>query len=397
VTRLRIMVAGAGIGGLAVALGLLRAGHEVRVFERTARLGEVGAGLTVTPNAAHVLHALGVWPALRAHVVMPATGAVRNGVSNELLGVRQLGESMTRQFGAEYFQVHRADLHGALLAAVLAIDADAISLDDAFVALERNDGSGVRVRFARSGEQAGDLLLGADGLRSQVRNALFGEQATCFAGYVAYRGLVPAERLPDSMLEHASCLYVGPRNMFLRYLVSAGRLVNAACIASSDAWTEEGWSVPADTDELLGLLDGWHADVRAIASAIPPQSLFKWGLFERSALPGWSVERATLLGDAAHPMLPFLGQGVVMALEDAGVLLRALAQSTRPADALRVYEQARLTRANEVMALSADNGRRLVPRSGAEYRPGSHASAASLGLMAYNPFTVELPGEGSPR
>ncbi len=387
---LRIIIAGGGIGGLATALGLLQAGHRVRVYERTECLAEVGAGLTITPNAAHVLHALGVWDQIRARAVFPATGAVCDGVSGQILGVRQFGDKVTRECGAEYLHVHRADLHRALLDGVRALDATAVSLGDGFVALERNTPTGVRARFARSGACEADVLLGADGLRSQVRVALFGPEAPAFAGYVAYRGLVPVEALAPSLLEHASCMSLGPRNLFLRYLVSAGTVLNVVCIGRSNEWAQESWSVPAAREELLGLLQGWHADVRAVASAIPPQSLFKWGVFERSALSAWHAGSVALLGDAAHPMQPFLGQGAVMALEDAAVLARALARGLDVAEALTRYERTRLPRANDVMTASADNGRKLVPRSGKDYRPGSHTSPASLGLMAYNPVTVPL-------
>ena len=388
---LRILIAGGGIGGLAAALGLLRAGHRVRVFERARQLGEVGAGLTITPNGAHVLHALGVWPAVARLAVLPATGAVRNGLTGETLAVRELGEPLRERLGAEYFQVHRADLHGALAAAVKALDAGAISVNDGFDELLENHAQGVCARFAGSGEVEGDLLLGADGLRSALRVALFGPETPAFAGYVAYRGLAPAAALSPRLLEHASCMYAGPSNLFLRYLVRRGELVNVACLGRTDRWAAEGWSVPADREEFLGMLAGWHEDVLTLVRAIPEASLFKWGLFQRSALDRWSVGRASLLGDAAHPMLPFLGQGAVMALEDAALLVRAVAASTAVEPALALYERARIGRANQVMALSAENGLKLVPRSAAEYRPGSHSSAASLGLMEYNPLMVDLP------
>lgn len=388
---LRIAIAGAGIGGLALALGLLRAGHRVRVFERAPRLGEVGAGLTITPNGAHVLHAIGAWPAVARRAVLPATGEVRHGVTGEVLAVRELGEAVRRRCGAEYCLLHRADLHGALLEGVRALDPDAVRVADPFLELLDNGPRGVCARFGASGRVEADLLVGADGVRSAVRGALFGAETPSFTGYVAYRGLAPVEAVPAAQLVHPSCLFAGPRNLLLRYLVRGGELVNVACIARSGRWTGEGWSVPAGHEELLELLAGWHADVHALVRAIPAPRLFKWGLFSRSSLERWSAGSATLLGDAAHPMLPFLGQGAVMALEDAALLMRAVAAAGSVAEALAMYEQARRPRANEVMRLSAENGHRLVPASDADYRPGSHASAATLGLMDYDPMTVPLP------
>lgn len=391
VQSLRVIVAGAGIGGLAAALGLLRAGHRVRVFERAPEPGEVGAGLTITPNGARVLHALGVWPAVARSAVLPATGEVRNGVTGEVLALRELGEAVRRRHGAEYCFLHRADLHAALLEAVLAADPRAVTAGDAFLELADNGPAGVRARFAASGAVDGDLLIGADGVRSQVRGALLGADSPAFAGYVAYRGLAPAAAVPPRLLTHPSCMFTGPRNLLLRYLVRRGELVNVACIGRSGRWTEEGWSVRADRDELLGLLAGWHEDVLDLVRAIPPESLFKWGLFARGPLERWSIGSATLLGDAAHPMLPFLGQGAVMALEDAALLVRAVEAAGTVPQALALYERARRGRANEVMILSAENGHRLVPRSDDEYAPGSHASAATLGLMDYDPLSVPLP------
>jgi salicylate hydroxylase len=388
---LSVIVAGAGIGGLAVALGLLRAGHRVRVFERARRLGEVGAGLTITPNGSHVLHALGLWPAVARFAVIPAHVDVRNGVTGERLALRPLGEALQARYGAGQCLVHRADLHDALRAAVLALDPSAISVADGFEGLVANGAGGVRARFGASGEVEADLLVGADGVRSAVRAALFGPEAPSFAGYVAWRGLAPVPAVPARLLEHASCLYTGPRNLLLRYLVRGGELVNVACIGRCDAWTAEGWSTGASREEVLELLAGWHPDVHELVRAIPAGSLFKWGLFQRASLPRWSAGSATLLGDAAHPMLPFLGQGAVMALEDAMLLVRSVAAAADVPQALALYERARLPRANRVMTLSAENGHRLVPRSEADYVPGSHTSPASLGLVDYDPVTVPLP------
>jgi salicylate hydroxylase len=390
VRSLSVIVAGAGIGGLAAALGLMRAGHRVRVFERARRLGEVGAGLTVTPNGTRVLRWLGAWPALARRAVQPPTGELRNGVSGEVLAVRRLGEGVRERYGAEYCLVHRADLHGALLEGVRALDPAAVVAAEGFDALLDNGAGGVRARLASGAVAEADLLVGADGLRSDVRRALFGTEAPPFAGYVAWRGLAPVDAVPPALLAHASCMFLGPRNILLRYLVRGGELVNLACIGRSDRWTEEGWSVPATHEELLEPLSGWHPDVHALVRAVPSEALFKWGLFSREPLVRWSAGCATLLGDAAHPMLPFLGQGAVMALEDAALLVRAVGAAGSVSEALALYEGARRPRADAVMALSAENGRRLVPASDAEYSPGSHASAATLGLMEYDPLAAPL-------
>ncbi len=392
---LRILIAGGGIGGLTAALALQQLGHRVRVFERARVLGEVGAGLTLTPNATRVLQALGLWPALRPTLVLPECSELRDGRSGRRLAVRELGEPLAARYGADYCHVHRADLHGCLVEALKARAPDALSLDDAFIALERNDTDGVRVRLARSGSVEGDVLIGADGLRSTVRTALFGPAETRFAGYVAWRGLAPMQALPATLREVPACMTIGPRNLLLRYPVSAGRLMNVACMGRSEHWAEESWSVPATHAELLEQLEGWHEDAAILVRAIPAEALFKWGLFERELLAQWHHESSALLGDAAHPMLPFLGQGAVMAIEDAVVLARAFAETATPAAALACYTAARLARGNEVTRLSAENGHALVPRDESEFQPGSHSSAATLGLIAYDPLNVRLPVAGA--
>ncbi len=386
-----ILIAGGGIGGLTAALALQRLGHRVRVFERASAIAEVGAGLTLTPNATRVLEALGLWPALAPRVVIPAHSELRDGLTGQRLAVRDLGESLQARYGAAYCHVHRADLHGCLAQAVQAADPEALSLDDPLVTLQRNDDHQVRARFARSGTVSGDLLIGADGLRSTLRDALFGRAETRFAGYVAWRGLAPMQALPERLLEIPACMSVGPRNLLLRYPVSAGTLMNVACIGRTDRWAEESWSTPASHSELLEQLSDWHVDAAVVIRAIPPERLFKWGLFERDELERWHVARCALLGDAAHPMLPFLGQGAVMAIEDAALLARTLAETAEPAAALARYTAARLSRASAVTRLSADNGRALVPPEQASFQPGSHSSAATLGLMAYDPLNVALP------
>jgi salicylate hydroxylase len=384
-----IFIAGAGIGGLTAALALLADGQRVRVFERAGALTEAGAGLTITPNASRVLESLGLGDWIGDVADRPGRGEIRNGLTGETLAVNTRREDIESRFGAPYFQVHRADLQAELAARVRALDPAAISLDDAFLGFEQDAGT-VGARFTRSGDLHADALVGADGVRSLVRDVVAGSEAPTFTGYVAWRGLVPAGALQDGLPDPPSCLHLGPGRLFLRYGLRHGALVNFVSIESVSAWAEEGWSVPGERAELLAALDGWHADVRRLVEAVPDGGLFKWGLFDRDPLPRWSHGCVTLLGDAAHPMLPFLGQGAAMAIEDAAVLSRALSASADVEEALGRYEQARLGRANKGMLLSRENGLGLVTQPSGAYAPGAFATPASLGLMDYDPMTTPL-------
>jgi salicylate hydroxylase len=223
-----------------------------------------------------------------------------------------------------------------------------------------------------------------------VRAVLFGESLPRFTGYVAYRGLVPLAALPEGLIEPTSCLSTGPHRSFTRYLIRRGTLVNYVGLAERDDWREEGWSIPATIDEMLREYSGWYEGVRTIIRSTPPGRLFKWALFDRDALPEWTRGSATLLGDAAHPMLPFLGQGAAMGIEDGMILARAFAAAESVEHALGRYVAARLERANWVMHESRRTATRYHSGQSEHFRPGQHVSAESLGIMSYNPAAVPV-------
>jgi salicylate hydroxylase len=198
-----------------------------------------------------------------------------------------------------------------------------------------------------------DIVIGADGVHSTLRRALFREDAPEFTGFVAYRGLVPRDHLPALDSPAPSGLTIGPGRSFLRYLIRRGDILNYVAFVNTTQWEQEGWSVACERSELEDHFRGAHADVQRVLEATPGSMLHKWGLFSRPALASWTRGRVTLLGDAAHPMLPFLGQGASMAMEDGCVIARAIAGAGTPDDALRSYEALRITRANAVAAASS--------------------------------------------
>lgn len=387
--QLHIAIVGAGIAGLTAARALQLMGFRPVVFEQAAVLGEAGAGLTVTPNATHVLNALGLEQVLEQIGLRPDRGGVKHWRTGELLVEISRGHEMREKYGAAYYQVHRADLHRELAALVTECDPGAIRTSHGLIGF-RQDARGVHMSFTGGHVASADVMVGADGVRSQVRSLLFGAERPRFTGYVAYRGLVPFEALPDGIIEPTSCLSTGPHRSFTRYLIRGGRLVNFVGLTERQDWREEGWSTRADVQEMLDEYADWYPDVRTIIRSTPEHGLYKWALFDREPLSRWTEGKVTLIGDAAHPMLPFLGQGAAMGIEDGMVLARAFAASSSLTEALTRYEEARRERANWVMLESRNTAMNYHSGNDDNFRPGRHVSAESLGLMSYNPAIVPI-------
>lgn len=384
----RILIIGGGIGGMAAALALQRAGHSPLVLERAPVLEEVGAGLTVGPNLMHGLAWLGVADQLRAAACMPRHGGVLDVITGELRVANERGDALERRYGQPYLQVHRADMHRVLMQAVLKNDPGALSLNRELTGIEQDAGS-VRALYANGRVVTGDFLIGADGTRSVVREVLFPGQEPRFTGYVAWRGLVSTESLSGLRLYPDSAIMVGHGRSFARYPVSGGRLLNYVAWVERGEWAEEGWSTPSMVEELLANFADAAPAIREIVIRTAPGQCFKWGLFDRDPLPSWTVGRVTLLGDAAHPMLPFLGQGAAMAVEDAVILGRVFAACSDGEAALATYEIARRGRTSLVMRASRDAVREF--HAADEYVRNRHRDAESLGLFSFNPATATLP------
>jgi salicylate hydroxylase len=352
--KLRVALVGGGLGGLTAALALTRHGFDAHVFEQADQLRELGAGIGLSPNALKVLRELDLECAVRECGTSTEAIVGRDWTTGrELYRTAQKGINEIR-FGLSNVQIHRGDLLAIL---VNSIPASQIHLNSRCVAVSSSDRK-ARLTLANGMQEEFDLLVGCDGIRSQVRTALHGPEAPRYTGNMCWRALVEAEKLPQGHLPTEMTNWMGPGGHIATYYIRRGSLVNVVAVRETDTWAEESWSVAANAGELLAAYPNVHARLRAVLER--SDHCFKWGLFDRDPLPAWSKQRMTLLGDAAHPMLPFLGQGAAMAIEDAYVLARELAHSPQDiTSALRAYEAERVPRASRVQLAARDRQKML--------------------------------------
>ncbi len=352
----RVLIAGGGIGGLTAALALLRRGIEVQVFEQAPALREVGAGVQVSANGARALAGLGLLPAVAA-VSSEASGKeIRLWSTGQAWPLFDLGAESVRQYGFPYLTVFRPDLLDALATAVAQADPGVIRLGTRVIGFMQDDG-GVTLHLEDGGRATGDVLIGADGIHSRIRHALFGQEEAEFSGLVAWRGVIPMDRLPAHLTRPVGTNWVGPGRHVVHYPLRRGELMNFVGIVERSDWQVESWTARGTTAELAADFEGWHPDVQAMIAAI--EAPHKWALMLRRPLPRWTVGRVTLLGDACHPTLPMLAQGAVQAIEDGFVLGRAVAERPDPVEALHRYEAARQERTARMVLGSADNAKRF--------------------------------------
>jgi salicylate hydroxylase len=338
----RIAIVGAGIGGLAAAAAMLRHGLDVTVFEQAPVLGEIGAGVQLGPNAIKALRALELDAQVVARAVEPGAHVLRGWKNGETLFETPIRGVFQGKFGAGYYQIHRADLHEILARAV---PADRIRLNAKAVSA-RNEADRAVIRFADGVEAAFDAVIGGDGIHSVVRESMQGKDAPRFTGNVCWRGTVAADALPPGLIARDVNVWLGPRGHIVHYYVRGGALVNFVAITEADDWRQESWSATTDNVELLSTYAGWHPSLIALFSRA--ERVNKWALHDRDPLRRWTEGRITLLGDAAHPMLPYLAQGACMAIEDGYALARWLAAERDVGAALQGYEAMRLRRTARV-------------------------------------------------
>ena len=305
----RILVVGGGIGGLAAALALEQQHLEVIVCEQSPKLSEIGAGIGLAPNAIKALRALGLENKINALTWELEFAIVRSWKSGREISRAYQGDYRER-FGAPSATVHRADLLDVLAGALQSTD---IRLGQRCVAVEARNG-GAAARFADGSEIEADIVVGADGIHSKVRKSLFGADVPRFTGCICFRGMAPAEAVPRDINTADVTLWMGPHGHVVHYLVRRGELLNIVAHIDSDAWTEESWTRECNVSEVINTYARWNSALTRVF----PSSVrwYKWALYDRDPPERWSKGRATLLGDSAHAMLPYLGQGAAMAIED---------------------------------------------------------------------------------
>ena len=382
-----VAIIGAGIGGLTAALSLQHFGVPVRVFEQAQAFREVGAGVTITPNAMNALNFLGIGPALAEQAGETLQYFVRSATDSRVLERGPDPGSFVTEFGAPYCNLHRADLHSTLAEAVRMNDPDAITLGLRLDDVEQ-DGDKVVARFSDRSAFVAPALLGADGGASAVRDIVFGGQSASYTGHVALRALVPYTRVPTAIIEDPYVLYVASGRSLIHYPLRSQATMNLLGNAQVEEWQAEGWAIPATVKEFLSLFDDFPEPVRELIAAVPEADLFKWGLRDREPLAKWTRGRVTMLGDAAHPMTPYLGQGACMAIEDGMILGRVFAEALNLQEALTRYEAARRDRANGIQLASRYQG--TQHHGSTASGPSSGKTAATLGLFSYNPATVPI-------
>jgi salicylate hydroxylase len=383
----RISIVGGGIGGLSAALALQHFGFRVSVFEQARELREIGAGVTITPNAMHALNFLGVGHRVEQEAGPTEAYLIRNFQTGVVIKTRANGTDYVERFGANYHQVHRADLQATLADAVLRNEPNCVFLDHRFEALVQGS-EHVAATFTNGKTVESDVLIGCDGGASKVRARVFGDEVVNYTGQVAFRALLPMANIPAGIVKTPFAMFVGVNRVMLHYPLRHRTMMNVISVAREPRWQEEGWTIPATIEEFARLHSEFHPDALELIRAISPGTLFKWGLRDREPLQQYSKGCVTMLGDAAHPMTPFLGQGACIAIEDAMVLGRAFAAASTFEEAFGIYENTRKERANGVQLASrqqADENQGVTTRGA---NPG--ANADDRGLYLYNPVTVPL-------
>ena len=349
---LEISIVGAGIGGLVAALALKKRGHKPIIYEKTESLSELGAGIQLSPNANKVLEYLGVMEELQADVYEPEAFQFVHYRTGKVLAQRALKNSSVKIYGSPNYDVHRADLQKALLTV---INKEEIQIEKNSEILDLYEEA--NSAFIRTKESVieSDAVIGADGIHSIVRKKLWGEDQARYTGNVAWRMLVPIKEISSEFLQQNTKVWLGPKKHFVQYLVKGGKFLNCVCLVEQNHWMNEDWSEKGDISELKNIYSDWHPEIQEILESTNPDCLYKWGLHDRAPLNKWSKGRFSLLGDAAHPMLPFVAQGAAMAIEDGIVLASSLSSFDNVELGLYDYENKRKYRTAKAQRIAIRN------------------------------------------
>lgn len=378
-----VVIIGGGIGGLSTALALQNCGVPVRVYERSQQLQELGAGILTYPNGRRCLSYLGIEGAVEDISYAIKAFNFCNYQTGELISSLP-NDEVEKRFGQKAICTHRGDLYRILLEEVRKKDPDCVNPGHEFVGLEQ-DQSGVTVHFKNGVTVRAPVVLGADGNGSSVRSTLVPEKPVRFSGQTAFRALVPIEKTPSAIRDLELGAYRAPGHFFLHYPIRSGKLMNLVAFGRDDEWQAEGWSIPATINEFLATYADFAPSLRELIGAVNEEELFKWGLYGREPSEEWVFGRVALLGDAAHPMTPFLGQGATMAMEDAVVFARAYSSASSVDEGLARYQAVRRTRGNNVSRWSWEEGKALQDPATKEFK-----GAIGYGLVDYNAATVAV-------
>ena len=354
------LIAGGGIGGLTAALCLLHHGHAVTVCERADTLSDIGAGLQLSPNAMKVYAALGLADAIAAKAFRPEAIELRMGETGRHLIRAPLGDTAEARWGAPYLHIHRADLVTVLAEALKARAPAALRLGHAVATCSQTD-SAITATLDNGQTLSADVLVGADGIHSNIRAQMLGPDAPRFTGNVAWRATVPVDRLGPYAPNPVAGAWMGKGKHAVTYLLRGGQLANLVAVVERNDWQSESWTQAGSRQEAMADFAGWHPTITTLIEQA--DTLYRWALFDRRPLATWVDGRAALLGDAAHPMLPFMAQGAAMAIEDAWVLAASLTREHRVGTALIAYQHRRYDRATKVQAASRRNAKTFHQRT----------------------------------
>jgi salicylate hydroxylase len=351
----KVLIAGAGIGGLVAGLALLQRGMDVEIFEQASELRELGAGVQLSANGTRVLIALGLGQEMQSIASEPSGKQIRLFSSGRTWKLFDLGASSRATYGAPYWMVHRGDFHRILVEAFNMRAPGRLHLDGRCVGFDE-DGDTIWMRLTDGKRHRGDVVVGADGVHSEIRAQIGGNSKPFFAGVAAWRGLAPMQLLPSTMQRDVGTNWVGPGGHVVTYPLRRNEILNFVGIFEGESWPVESWTERGTKAACHHSFAGWNEEIHAIIENLDVP--YKWALLGREPLAHFVKGRACLLGDAAHPTLPFLAQGANMAIEDGMVLARCLEKFT-PEEALQHYEQARLARTNSIVIKSAENAKRF--------------------------------------
>ena len=365
---MQILIAGGGIGGLTAALAFLKAGHNVTVLEQAPEIAEVGAGLQISPNGMKVLDALGASARVSRDAFRPRAQELRLGKSGRRIFSVPLREASQARWRGEYLHIHRADLIEALQTCVSDRSPDALRLGARVVGYDQTD-SCVTARLSNGEKVSGNLLIGADGIHSAIRTQMLGPEKPDFTGNVAWRAVVPVSKLGDYPPPETACVWAGNRRHAVTYRLRRGSLANFVGVVECAEPGEESWTAIGAREKAREDYRGWNPIILRIIDEAP--LLLRWALYDRKELSRWHEGKVVLLGDACHPMLPFMAQGAVMAIEDAYVLAQEIKRSADVGVALASYERLRKARTTRVQSVARENAK-LFHRSNLFTQTGTY-------------------------